>query len=84
MADQCDGYAETQEKALAYLEENGYTFPPYFDTVNYAYQNFGWSGIPGSVFIRADGSILLAQIGAMQEEELFAAAAALVEGVPAE
>jgi len=84
MADQCDGYAETPEKALAWLEENGYTFPPYFDTVNYAYRNFGWSGIPGSVFIRADGTVQLAQLGAMQEEALFAAAEALLKEAPAE
>ena len=79
MVDECDGYSETREKALQYVQENGYTFPVYFDEgKNYPYMNYGWTGIPGSVFINADGTVLDAQLGAMNEGDLNRMAAALL------
>lgn len=81
MVDLCDGQYETAEKALAFIEENGFTFPVYFDANDYSYFNFGYTGIPASVFVGADGVIVWADMGAMEEDSL----RALMESIlPAE
>ena len=70
MADLCDGSYETEETAMAYIAESGYTFPIFFDKKDQSYYNFGYTGIPASVFINADGVIVAAHVGAMDENSI--------------
>ncbi len=79
MADLCDGWQETRASALKCVSDAGYTFPVFFDTVNYAYRHFGWGGIPGTVLIRADGTVAMTHLGAMNAETLRAALSGLVD-----
>ena len=74
MVDLCDGSYETEEKAAAFIAENDYTFPVFIAKTDYAYYNFGYQGIPASVFIGDDGVIVYDQVGAFTDgEELRAA-----------
>ncbi len=67
MIDLADG-RDTVEKALAYMEENGYTFPVYFDTDGNAAIAYGASAIPLTAFIDADGNLYALKSGAIREE----------------
>lgn len=50
-----DGQRETRARVEAFLEENGYTFPSYFDTTGAASRAYGVSFIPVTFFIDAYG-----------------------------
>ena len=65
-----DGQRETQEKAEAYLKQNGYSFPVYYDLDQNAVSAYGLSGIPATVFIRADGTVAGGRSGAMDGDTL--------------
>lgn len=68
--DWTDGRQETQEKGEAFLKENGYRFPAYFDLDQEAVSAYGLTGIPATVFIRADGTVAGGQSGAMDQDTL--------------
>ena len=53
-----DGYRETVEKGAAYVAEEGYTFPVYFDTDMEGAANYGVTGIPVTYFIDAEGNFV--------------------------
>ena len=67
MVDLCDGAYETEELASAFIAENGYTFPVFIAKTDFSYYNFGFQGIPASVFIDANGVIVDMHVGAMDE-----------------
>ncbi len=70
MVNLTDGFSETVDSVQSFLEENGYTFPVYFDTNEDAANAYSIYSIPLSVFIRADGTVLDTHIGAMDEATL--------------
>lgn len=70
MVNLTDGYRETQEKAEEYLEEQGYTFPVYFDTDSDAAITYGVMGIPTTYFIDAEGNAVAAAASALDGETL--------------
>lgn len=70
MVNLTDGRSETVDSVQAFLEENGYTFPVYFDTTEEAAQTYSVFSIPLTVFIRADGTVMDSHIGAMDETML--------------
>ena len=57
------GDSETDAKAL--IEENGYTFPVYFDTTSLGAYSYGASSIPLTYFIDGEGNLLAYYMGAM-------------------
>lgn len=61
---------ETEETAKAFLSENGYTFPAYFDKSSSAASAFGVSSIPQTYLIDAEGNILGGYMGAMSASVL--------------
>lgn len=70
MIDLADGQSETVDGAKQFVSENGYSFPLYFDTEYNALNAYPTEGIPQTVFIRADGSILEIVVGSMSAEVL--------------
>lgn len=63
--------SETLDQALAYIEEEGYSFPVYFDQ-DYANQTtFSVTSLPSTLLLDEDGKILRAIRGIIPEEELF-------------
>lgn len=70
MVDLVDGGRETVETGKAYLQEQGFSFPVFFDTDNQAGMYYGIRSIPTTIFIDKDGySIAYAQ-GAIDEATL--------------
>ena len=65
MVNMTDGSAETVEKASAYIAQQGYTFPVFYDTASSAAYAYAVTGIPTTVFIDSAGNISAALSGAM-------------------
>ena len=70
MVNLTDGANDTVDGAKAFVEENGYSFPVYFDTQGNAFAAYGLYSIPVTLFIRADGSIMQTYTGSMSEDVL--------------
>ena len=65
-----DGSRETVETASAYLHEQGYTFPAYYDTNLSAAIAYNVSAIPCTYFIDAQGCAVARSTGAIDAETL--------------
>lgn len=65
-----DGSRETVETASAYLEEQGYTLPVYYDTQLSAATAYGVNAIPCTYFIDAQGRAVARSSGAINAETL--------------
>lgn len=70
MVNLTDGWQETQEKAENFIEEQGYTFPVYYDTMSEGAMNYGVSSIPATYFIDAEGNAIAQARGAIDGETL--------------
>ncbi len=71
MVDLTDGGTDTVESATAFArDENGYSFPLYFDVDFIAADAYAINAIPVTLFIRADGSLLYRQVGMLNEDIL--------------
>lgn len=70
MVDLTDGSRETVEGVNAFLAENGYTFPVYFDKDADAAYAYSVSSIPMTLFIDRNGYLIDYHIGAMEEQTL--------------
>ncbi len=70
MVNLTDGARETVEGVSAFIAQNGYTFPVYYDTAMDAADTYGIRSIPATALINADGEIVGAQVGAVIEDSL--------------
>lgn len=70
MVNLTDGQRETVESVKEFVEENGYTFPVYYDTTYSAAINYQVSSVPLTVFIDKNGSIANYRLGAMSHDDL--------------
>ena len=65
-----DGAQETVESASAFIAEQGYTFPVYYDTAIDAAMQYGVSAIPVSYFLDAEGCFVTWAQGALSADRL--------------
>lgn len=65
MINMTDGSRETVETASAFIENQGYTFPVFFDTTQEAAYAYGASSLPTSYFIDAGGNVIAYAVGAI-------------------
>lgn len=65
-----DGAQETVESASAFIAQEGYTFPVYYDTDMDATASYNTSGLPVTYFIDAEGNFVAWQQGMMTAETL--------------
>lgn len=70
MVDVVDGNRETKEKGAAYIAEQGYSFPVYFDMDLDAVTQYGIRAFPTSFFIDREGYIVTGVEGAINESKL--------------
>lgn len=61
------GGRETEENARAFIEEQGYTFPVYFDLEQDAAYTYGITGIPTTLFIDKDGYLITGAVSMLDE-----------------
>ena len=74
-----DGSRETIEGVTRFMEEEGYTFPVYFDTTMEAATKYGAYSIPTTFLIDDEGVPVHSQMGAMPEESIEQLVTALIE-----
>ena len=72
MIDATDGMYETREKADAYVKEQGFSFPVYYDVSSLAQNAYVISGYPTTVFINAQGDVVAKEVGMISYETLIA------------
>ena len=70
MINMTDGSRETVEIASAFIEEQGYTFPVFYDTQSDAAMTYGIYSIPTTFFIDAEGYMVAYAIGAIDAATL--------------
>ena len=61
---------ETEDKAAAFVEEQGYAFPVFFDSDLSATQAYGAYSLPTTYFIDAEGYAVARAVGAINAETL--------------
>ena len=71
MVNLTDGQRETVPVVNEFINNNGYTFPVYYDTQYSASAAYGISSIPATLFVDAEGNVFDGRLGAMNEETLF-------------
>ena len=71
---------DTEEDALAYIQEFGLTFPNVLDPDGAVSIDYGVIGLPVTFFIGADGVVLGRWVGAISEADLDEWIVALLEG----
>ena len=70
---------ETKQKASAFISDNGYTFPVYFDRDLSAYSAYNLTSIPRTLIILADGTLMYEHVGAMDRITLTSKIEAAIE-----
>ena len=70
MVNMTDGSRETVDRAKAYVEEMGFTFPVLFDTQSEAAMTYGVTAIPSTYFIDSEGYAAARAAGAINGEVL--------------
>ena len=65
-----DGRSETVESASAYITQQGYTFPVYYDTKAECAYTYGVTGIPMTLFIDKNGDLVSGKNGMISQEDL--------------
>lgn len=75
-----DGAQETVEKASAFVAENGYSFPVYYDTNLEATITYNASGLPVTYFLDAEGNLVAGQQGMLSAQTLQSGIDLLLKG----
>lgn len=70
MVNLTDGYQETVESASSFIEEQGYSFPVYYDTLSEATNTYQVYSIPATYFIDAKGNVIAHAKGAIDADTL--------------
>ena len=70
MVNLTDGQRETVQRGAKYIEDNGHTFPVYFDTKQEGARAYGIRAIPTTLFIDKNGHITTSARGAIDEKML--------------
>ena len=70
MVNLTDGQRDTVKKASQFIEENGYSFPVYYDTSGAAAHIYSVYSIPTTFFINADGYLVAQANGAISATTL--------------
>lgn len=79
MVNLTDGSRDTVDGVKQFIEDNGYTFPVYFDTQYSAAMAYSVSSIPTTYFISPEGTLLQSKVGMLTEAEIEAAMQLLTE-----
>ncbi len=79
MVNVTDGVRETVETASAFVAENGYTFPVYYDKDSSAQRAYGVYSFPTTALLSADGTLVALRPGAMTYEMVAAQLASLLQ-----
>ena len=79
MVDMTDGMRETQEQASAFIEEQGFSFPVYYDINQEAANSYRVYSLPTTYFIDKNGTVVTGAQGAINKELLEKGISMIVE-----
>ena len=79
MVNMTDGSRETIETASAYIKENGYTFPVFYDSYLSAANAYMVASIPATYFIDKNGNVVTYANGMINENQLESGIAMLLQ-----
>ncbi len=79
MVNLTDGSSETVESASAFVSDNGYTFPVFYDSDSDGAYTYGVYSIPTTYLINTKGELAAYSIGAVSETALENAIAMILE-----
>ena len=65
-----DGFQETVDNASAYVAEQGYTFPVFYDTDQSAARSYNLSGLPVTYLLDGEGKLVAWQQGMLTADTL--------------
>lgn len=65
-----DGMQETKEKAMKFIEGEGYTLPFYFDIHQEAAYSYGVYALPTTYFVDENGTVIAGAQGMLDEKSL--------------
>lgn len=74
-----DGSRETEETAKAFIEEQGFTFPIYFDIYGEGSEDYEIYYIPDTFFIDRHGDVVSYAVGGIDKEQMQAGIDKLLE-----
>lgn len=70
MVNLTDGMREKKEDVQAFITENKFTFPVFYDNEQYAAYAYNITSIPVTVFVDAEGNIYNYRVGRLRENKL--------------
>jgi thiol-disulfide isomerase/thioredoxin len=70
MVNMTDGEQETQATATAFINEQGFSFPVFYDSSSTAAFFYGLQSIPATIFVDAEGYIVSRVNGLVGKEQL--------------
>lgn len=70
MVNLTDGSRDTVDVVNAFISQNGYTFPVYYDTSYSAANAYGVSSIPVTYFIDRSGNVAVSHLGMISSQAL--------------
>ncbi|MEG1802286.1 MAG: TlpA disulfide reductase family protein [Lachnospiraceae bacterium] len=70
MINMTDGVRETKEDGRTFIQEQGYTFPTFYDTRQEAARTYSVSSIPTTFFINKEGKIMAKGSGTLREQDI--------------
>lgn len=70
MVNLTDGQRESKEDAKSFIDEQGYTFPVFYDTMSEAQKQYSIVSIPQTYFINAEGKVAAYCQGAISDAKL--------------
>ena len=70
MVNMSEALGDSRTNADAFLNEGGYTFPVYYDTLAECAYGYGVTGIPMTFFIDKDGNLVSGKTGMISEADL--------------
>ena len=70
MVNMSTAFGDSRDNAAAVLEEGGYTFPVYYDTLTECAYSYGVTGIPMTFFIDQEGRIVSGKTGMISAADL--------------
>ena len=70
MVNMAEAFGDPRSDAEGFLNESGYTFPVYYDTLTECAYGYGVTGIPMTFFIDKEGNLVSGKSGMISEADL--------------
>lgn len=70
MVNMAAGFGDTRDAAREVLDQGGYDFPVYYDDLSECAIAYGVTGVPMTLFVGRDGSLVSSNVGMLSQQAL--------------